>query len=94
MKTFEQFLSEHFAETVDKMGKEKAFQCFTLSLKNAVELVDMWQKLQQTPCYAGRQAEPSCGGDCGMNYCDEYGCIDAKNLIGDPIPAGTWRITV
>lgn len=21
---------------------------------------------------------PTCGGNCGINYCDEYGCIEAK----------------
>lgn len=33
-----------------------------------------------------------CSGNCGMNYCDDNGCIDRKrNLVGDPIPPETTQ---
>lgn len=38
------------------------------------------------PIVSGPKAEPACGGDCGMSYCDEYGCIDAKATGVEPCP--------
>lgn len=30
-------------------------------------------------------SEPACTGNCGMNYCDENGCIDRKrNFVDTP----------
>lgn len=26
-----------------------------------------------------------CDGDCGMNYCDDNGCIDRKRVLVEPI---------
>lgn len=34
----------------------------------------------------GYNPAPECKGNCGMNYCDDNGCIDRKrSLVGDPI---------
>jgi hypothetical protein len=30
--------------------------------------------------------ENECGGNCGMNYCDENGCIDRKRELADSTP--------
>lgn len=27
---------------------------------------------------------PSCEGDCGMNYCDDNGCIERKRILVEP----------
>ena len=29
---------------------------------------------------------PACNGNCGMNYCDENGCIERKRELVDPSP--------
>lgn len=42
--------------------------------------------LKETP----DQDSPSCNGDCGMNYCDENGCMDRKRHLTDlPIKSPT-----
>lgn len=30
------------------------------------------------------QGGTPCSGDCGMNYCDENGCMDRKRVLTDP----------
>jgi len=32
------------------------------------------------------QSELSCGGNCGMNYCDTNGCMDRKRILTEPKP--------
>jgi hypothetical protein len=32
------------------------------------------------------RSEQSCGGNCGMNYCDTNGCIDRKRILTEPKP--------
>jgi hypothetical protein len=27
---------------------------------------------------------PSCEGNCGMNYCDDNGCIERKRILVEP----------
>ncbi len=27
-----------------------------------------------------------CLGDCGMNYCDENGCVERKRILTEPCP--------
>lgn len=27
---------------------------------------------------------PSCEGNCGMNYCDENGCVERKRILVEP----------
>lgn len=31
--------------------------------------------------------KPKCDGDCGMNYCDENGCVDRKRESTHPLAA-------
>lgn len=47
------------------------------------EQVSNLAQIAQNPLLCEPKAEPSCGGDCGMNYCDEYGCIDAKQSVAE-----------
>lgn len=30
--------------------------------------------------------KPTCNGNCGMNYCDDNGCIDRKRELTTPTP--------
>lgn len=30
-----------------------------------------------------QQSEP-CSGNCGMNYCDDNGCLERKRILVDP----------
>tara|TARA_R110000822_G_scaffold19118_1_gene62443 strand:+ start:524 stop:784 length:261 start_codon:yes stop_codon:yes gene_type:complete len=32
------------------------------------------------------QRSELCEGNCGMNYCDENGCVDNKPDVGEPKP--------
>ena len=83
MKTFEQFIREQKAKSIDWLGEEK-MQKYHISLAEAVELVDMWQKLQQTPVMRGGTPEPFCS--CsersglyksydGYSYCQSCGNV-------------------
>lgn len=36
-------------------------------------------------CGVTQQSE-LCEGNCGMNYCDENGCVDNKPDVGEPKP--------
>lgn len=29
--------------------------------------------------------QPKCNGNCGMNYCDENGCVERKRILSEPI---------
>jgi UvrB/uvrC motif len=35
---------------------------------------------------------PYCNGDCGMNYCDEHGCLDNRVVLNEPISPDEERL--
>lgn len=52
--------------------------------KMVAELDEWWEKCETTPnpSFSGEELdEEKCGGDCGMNYCDENGCVERKRLL-------------
>lgn len=49
MKTFEQFIREFYADKFQQYGEDLLTMHTPVSLKGVIELVGMWQKLQQTP---------------------------------------------
>ncbi len=32
-----------------------------------------------------KEEESKCNGNCGMNYCDENGCVERKRVLTNPI---------
>lgn len=54
MKTFEQFIREQYDKRVKQHGEDVAFGNM-ITLKEAIQLVGEWQKLQQTPCSTLRE---------------------------------------
>jgi Fe-S oxidoreductase len=48
MKTFEQFIKEQNAECIEAMNEDYCLDMPIYSPRQVIQLVDMWQKLQQT----------------------------------------------
>jgi hypothetical protein len=40
-----------------------------------------------------KDGEPKCQGDCGMDYCDENGCLARKRELVEPIDAEGKEVT-
>jgi hypothetical protein len=49
--------------------------------KNEKELLEFIDELEQLTIPA---VMPSCEGNCGMNYCDDNGCIERKRVLVEP----------
>lgn len=50
MKTFEQFIKEQLADDIQQHGEEMALATYSFTGYKVIQLVEQWQKLQQTPC--------------------------------------------
>lgn len=38
-----------------------------------------------------RNIRSKCDGNCGMNYCDENGCMERKRVLTDPCPPDAYH---
>jgi hypothetical protein len=59
--------------------------CTNLSLHDLEGLIDILNDIRYELESEIERAEEKCNGNCGMNYCDENGCIDRKRELAEPI---------
>ena len=62
------------------------FPCISFCYNNKCVMVRYWGGLKFDKVVVYGQSEQSCGGNCGMNYCDTNGCIDRKRILTEPKP--------
>jgi hypothetical protein len=73
-------LDEHFNAFYHKTGE------YVMTKPMVAEAMkDFANQYHEYECnrLALRPPKRECGGNCGMNYCDENGCIDRKRNIVD-----------
>ena len=63
---------------------KEEFSSYEKRIKSLELQVENFMQLLQSR--VSGQSELSCGGNCGMNYCDTNGCIDRKRILTEPKP--------
>jgi hypothetical protein len=73
---------KHLKHKLEECGLEDTYLNDILKCRNVID--NRIRQVKKIPIDSVTQQSEPCSGNCGMNYCDDNGCIERKRILVEP----------